>query len=339
MRAGWSKIAVASLLALNIAMAAAAELWVVNKGRDQVQVLSLQDGRVLANLQTGIGPHEVATSPDGALAVVADFGVDTPGYTLQIYDARARRFVREVDISPHNRPHGLAFLPDSRRLLVTAEGSGHLLLVDAVSGRLEAQIRTGQAGSHMVAVDSAGSRAYVANIASSSLSVIDLARWRLIETVPAGAQAEGVTLAGGEVWVSNRAADSLSVFDSATLEWRATLPSAGFPIRAVTSRDGQHVLVTNPRSAQLAVFDTASRREIQRLDLRAGLPADTAYANTALGRGAFPVGVTSSDKRVFVAVAGADHIAVIDKHSWQIVARWPTGREPDGLAIAVHATP
>ncbi len=64
---------------------AAQSLVITNKQDATASIISLGDGRTVATLPTGEGPHEVAVSPDGKLAVVTDYGAqvagpeDTPG--------------------------------------------------------------------------------------------------------------------------------------------------------------------------------------------------------------------------------------------------------------------
>ena len=51
-----------------------ATLLVANKSEASVSLHRLPDGKELARLPTGEGPHEVAVSPDGRFAVVTDYG-------------------------------------------------------------------------------------------------------------------------------------------------------------------------------------------------------------------------------------------------------------------------
>lgn len=309
-------------------------LLVVNKEADSVSLLDLDSGAAQGTLPTGKGPHEIAAAPDGALAVVTNYGsAASPGDSLTVFDLAARKVARTISLGRHTRPHGIQFFADGRRVAVTTEGSGHHLVVDAVDGKVLQAVATGQQVSHMVALSADETRAYVANIGSGSVSVIDLVAGKLVKNLPTGGGAEGVAVAGNEIWVSNRADDTVSVVDARRLEVVATLASADFPIRAATAAGGAQVLVTNARSGDLAVFDAKARKEIARVKLVAD---ETGMASRFFGRpGSTPIGVVAdpAGKRVFVALAGADRIAVVETTGWTVTASWQTGAEPDGLAV------
>ncbi|MGH9362793.1 MAG: YncE family protein, partial [Thermoanaerobaculia bacterium] len=190
--------------------AGAATLLVGNKAEATVSLLDLPSGRVVATLPTGEGPHELAVSPDGKRALVANYGTGPrPGGTLTVIDVPAARVAKTIDLGGPRRPHGLAWL-DGRRALVTAEGSKALLVVDVDAGGVVQEIPTGQEVSHMVAVAPDGSRGYVASIGSGTLTAIDLRERKVLAVVPTGKGAEGidVTPDGREVWVTNREADT-----------------------------------------------------------------------------------------------------------------------------------
>ena len=62
----------------------AGTLIVLNKSDDTAWLFDGATGEKRAEVPTGGAPHEVAVSPDGALAVVTDYGAETPGNTLTV---------------------------------------------------------------------------------------------------------------------------------------------------------------------------------------------------------------------------------------------------------------
>ncbi|AWV06956.1 YncE family protein [Marilutibacter maris] len=328
-------------LALSVAAlapAAAGELLVGNKSADTVWFLSREDGRRTAVAETGAGPHEIAVSPDRRRAVVTNYGGRTPGHTLTVLDLVDGAAARTIELGDHGRPHGLRFLPGNRRVAVTTEDSGSLLVVDLDAGSgddpVEAAIDVGDGMGHMVALSDDGEVAYVSKIAAGTVSRIDLKRARKTGERASGEGAEGIAYrrGHGELWVSNRAADTVTVHDPDTLEVTHTLQSKGFPIRVVFTADARHALVTNARAAELAVFDADSRKRVATIGLSGD---DERYQETLLGRAALPIGVIADPTRprVYVAISGADEIAVVDTGTWQVIERWRTGREPDALGV------
>lgn len=313
------------------ATAGSGTLLVGNKSGDTLWRLSLEDGKKLAEAATAPAPHEIMVSHDGRTVVVSEYGRDTPGHTLGVYDAQGGQLLRRIDLGEHSRPHGMRFTGDGAGVLVTTEGSDALLQV-SLDGHIGRAFDIGPGKGHMVALSPDGRHAYVTKVEAGTLARVQLADGEVLEK-PAGAGAEGIAVArDGSVWVSNREAGTVTVHDPETLDVLATLDSPGFPIRVTFSADGRHALVTNARAATLGVFSVRARQPV------AVVPLDepgVEYRETMLGRAALPIGAIADPdgRRVYVAISGGNQVAVVDTGSWQVVERWPTGDEPDALAI------
>src|SRR5436305_8950536 len=135
-----------SLVLASVVGAQGPALVVLNEAQASASIISLADGRTIATMPVGDGPHEVAISPDGNWAVAANYGGRTPGSSLTVLDLRNRRAVRTIDLGTYARPHGIAFLPDGKRVVVTSEQAGAVVLVDVPNGRVDHAIATGQPG-------------------------------------------------------------------------------------------------------------------------------------------------------------------------------------------------
>jgi len=285
---------------------------------------------------TGIGPHEVAVAYDGSIAVVADYGEKTPGSTLTVYDFRERRVIDTIDLSPHTRPHGIAFLDNRSTLLVTSETSRAVLEVSIRGRRVVRAMDTGAAGSHMLAISGDRRRVYTANLGSGSVSEIDLSTGKLVRTVPTGKETEAIAIAPDEreLWVGNRAEDTLSVLELPGLEPLASIPCAKLPIRLRFTPDGRRVLVSCADSGDVAVIDRDTRTEVARIPMPAaeGEPGEPP-------RSPQPVGllIDPTNRYAFVACTNARRIAVIDLATLEVSAHIETGNVPDGMAWAFRS--
>jgi YVTN family beta-propeller protein len=315
-------------------------LVVLNKAEATASLIDLPTEKVVATLPTGQGPHEVSVSPDGRLALGGNYGMrDAPGSSLTLIDIPAARVVKTIDLGEYQRPHGIQWRADGRHAVVTAEAQKAVLLVDVEAGEVVEVIETQQETSHMVAVTPDGSRAFVANIGSGSVTALDLSGRKVLAHISTGAGTEGidVTPDGRQVWVTSREADTVSVLDASSLEILASLPSASFPIRAKITPDGRHVLVSNARSADVAVFDTSTRTEVRRISMSLEA-ADTEgrLFGDQFGTSSVPIGIVvhPGGKRAYVAHAGADRISVLDLESWEVVGSLTAGKEPDGMAYS-----
>lgn len=228
-------------------------LLVGNKAEDTLSFIDLASGRELARLPTGRMPHEIAVSPDGRQAAVVSYGAAG----IDIFDVPGRRKLRTIDLSSHQGPHGIAWLPDGR-IVATTERSQSLTIVDPARGDQVQAVPTAQEGTHMVAVSADGRLAFTANIGGGTMSVIDLAASRKIRDVHVGGMPEGIALTpdGATLWVADLEQDRVAAFDA----------------RALAATDGSGL---TPKIVIAVTLQDGSAEEIQRLlrplepDLRA----------------------------------------------------------------------
>jgi YVTN family beta-propeller protein len=315
-------------------------LLVLNKSDNTVSLIDLATRKTVATVPTGVGPHEVAVSPDGKTAVIANYGAQTPGNSLTIIDLPGKKAIKTIDLGEYRRPHGIVWLKGNQ-VVVTAEGNKALLVVDINTGKITNAVVTNQNVSHMVVVSPKHSRAFVANIGSGSVTVIDLKANERITDIPTGAGAEGIDISPNEkeVWVTNRAANTVSVIDADSLKVTATLPSKDFPIRVKFAPGGKFVLVSNARSGDVAIFDVGTKAEIKRvsMEVKANEASNTGgRIFSQFGQSPVPVGILVAPglAHAFVANTNADIVTMIDLKTWQIADRLTAGKEPDGLGYS-----
>jgi len=320
--------------------AAVGTLIVLNKSDHTASLVDAATGKTAATVPTGFGPHEVAVSPDGKLAVVANYGTgQNPGNSLTVIDVAAKKKVKDIDLGDYKRPHGITWVKDYT-LAVTTEANKTLLLVDIQAGKVLDAIMTDQNVSHMVVVTADQSKAFVANIGSGTATVLDLKEKKKLADIETGAGAEGIALSpdGKEVWVTNRSANTVSVINAATHNVLATLKSEAFPIRVKFTPDGKYALVSNAQSGEVAVFDAKERKEVRRIKMEFSPvnDADKRLFGNQFGTSPVPVGILIEPSGAFAYVANtqADVITVIDLKEWKIANRIVAGKEPDGLGFS-----
>jgi YVTN family beta-propeller protein len=316
-------------------------LLVLNKSDNTVSLIDLASRKVVATVPTGVGPHEVAVSPNGKIAVVANYGAQTPGSSLTVIDVPGKKVLRTIELGEYRRPHGIVWLKGDE-VALTVEANKSLLVVNVSTGKVLSSVVTDQNVSHMVVVSPKYGRAFVANIGSGSVTVIDLKTLTKVVDLPTGAGAEGIDISPDEkeVWVSNRAANTVSVIETVFPKVVATLQSKDFPIRVKFTSDGKHVLVSNARSGDIAIFDAAKKEEIKRVSMEVkaseGSKAGGRLFGDQFGQSPVPVGILVAPglAHAFVANTNADIVTMVDLKTWQIVDRLTAGKEPDGLGYS-----
>ncbi len=311
-------------------------LVVANQQGANATILDASTLNTVATVPVGQGPHEVAISTDGRWAVVTNYGVQaTPGNTLSVIDLYAETpyVARSIDLGEYRRPHGAVFVQSGTKILVTSESSQRLLLVDFISGRIDTTMATNGRGSHMVAAQRDGRRAWTSNIADGTVTEYDIDTRTTKRTYKVAPDDEGIaaTPGGVQLWVGSNSARTVTVVNTADATVLGTLTGFGHPYRVGVSRTGRSVaVVTDPDSNRVLLFDVGTRRELARIDLatQTGIGAPAAKAG--------PEGIAFDPIADFayVTLHGTNQVAAIDLRARKVAGFGSVGAGPDGIAYS-----
>lgn len=145
------------------------------------------------------------------------------------------------------------------RLYAVLEGSpGALAIVQTGTNQVVANIPVGNTAV-AVAINQNATRAYVANFASDSVSVVDLTTNTVTATVALPSGARPVRLAAcldGKLYVSNRGNNTVSVVDMGTNTIVSTISPGTQPAGIAAHPDGGTVYVALNGSDAMAAIDT-----------------------------------------------------------------------------------
>jgi YVTN family beta-propeller protein len=315
--------------------ARAGMLVVANQEEGSATVIDAATLKSIATLPVGVGPHEVAMSPDGRWAVVTNYGDKTvEGKSLSVIDLAAETpaVVRTIDLGEYHRPHGIAFVQAGAKLLVTSETSQRLVLVDFVSGRVDTALATNGRGSHMVTVQRDGRRAWTANMMDGTVTEYDIDARVTRRTFAPDDEGIAATPGGVQVWVGSNSAKTVTVIDGATTKPLGTLTGFGMPYRIGSSRTGRVIVVSDPISNKIWLFDTGTRRELARIDLA----AEKGSGKPAAGTSAGPEGITFDPitDLAYVTLHATNQIVAVDLVTRKVVGFGSVGAGPDGIAFS-----
>jgi YVTN family beta-propeller protein len=298
-------------------------LLVLNKNDATMVIVDPDTGAVTGTVPVGEAPHELATSDDGRWAFASNYGTGpAPGHTISMIDVAAKKELRRVDVSPLQRPHGLAFA--GGKLYFTAETNKKIARYDPAANKIDWTFETGQDATHMVTIAKDLKTMFTANIASDSVSAIepgaDGAWHQSVIRVGKGPEGNDLTPDGKQLWTANSRDGSVSVVDVAS---KKVINTFGIGTkrsnRIKFTRDGRFALVSDDEAGELVVVDVNSHEVAKRIPL---------------GKNAEGIVVAPDGGRAFVAVNGDNVVAVIDVKTWQVTKRIPTGGGPDGMAWA-----
>lgn len=293
-------------------------LLVLNKSDNTLAIVDPKTLKVVGTVPTGSGPHEVAVSRDGRTAYVTNYGGNVGGKTLSVIDLISLS-ERKVELGLE-RPHGI--LEHGGMIYLTTEGSQAVARYNPEEDRVDWVARTRQEVSHMLVITPDGKKIYTSNMGSNTVSVVPVGAESASKQIPVGRTPEGIAISpdGQEVWVAHRGDGDLSIIDTNTDEVKQKLSRVGeFPIRVEFAADGKRVLISDAQAGALAVYDAASREEIQRIPV-----------------GGIPVGIQLSEhgSRAYVAATGSNKVFVVDLGKLEVAGSIEPGNEPDGMAWA-----
>jgi YVTN family beta-propeller protein len=157
-----------------------------------------------------------AGSPDGEYIFVTD---NNNGMIIRLATSTNATFTSKRIFV---RPNGLAVSADGKTLYVANSQDSTLMFVDATKLTLNDSVSTGGTNPVCVAINPAGTRAYVSNFGytgnGNTVGVVDLGTHSLITTIPAGSGPEGVAVTpdGTKVFVVNKFSNNVMVIDATT---------------------------------------------------------------------------------------------------------------------------
>lgn len=300
--------------------AGAATLLVLNKDDATLSFIDPATGSSTAIVATGAGPHEVAVTADGRIAVVSNYGGESAGDSLSVVDLATRKERARVNLGDLHRPHGLA--TSGRFAYFTAEDARHIGRLDTATGQVDWRFPTNQQRTHMVVASRDGRTLFTSNMGSDSISIIErsgdgVARQTLVSV---GKTPEGLDLTpdGRQLWTSNAEGGSVSIVDVATRKMVKTFDiGTRRSNRIKFTPDGMLALVSDIDAGELVVVDVKSQAVKSRLPI---------------GRGASGILVVPDGSHAYVAAAGERKLVSIDLKSLTVSGQVATGGGPDGMA-------
>jgi YVTN family beta-propeller protein len=302
-------------------------LLVLNKAENSLAIVDPATQKVVARIATGEGPHEIAASADGKLAVVTNYGAKDPGHSLSVIDLAAQKEIHRVDLGPLGRPHGILFADGE--FYFTAELNKLIARYDPSTNKLDWLLGVGQNRTHMLVRTKYLNEFFTSNVDSGTVTAIekssDPSGWK--ETnIAVGKAVEGIDILPDdkEVWVANAGDGTVSIIETATSKVIQTFDArTKHANRLKFTHDGKFALISDPATGELVIVDTATRTITKMLNV---------------GQGPGGILIVPDGSRAYVALAGDNGVAVIDLHTLEVSGKIPTGQGPDGLAWASPST-
>ena len=347
-------------------------VFVPNSASADVAVIDTVTDKVVAHVQVGKVPHQVAVSEDLAKLVATN----TEDDTISVVDLKT--LATEATISLDSSPEHMQLSPNGRLLAVANIGAGTVSLVSLAENREVARVG-GLIDPHNLTFSPDGSLLYVANLGADHVSVVDVARAEVVDEIPVAeptpiaaavhdgaAEFQGIvnvtaTPDGRLGFAAHGEGNTLAVIDLAQGSKLKDIALGELPWRAFTTADGRFMLVPNNGERTVSVISTASLEVVATLPgaadmtgVNAGWFDTTGFvisrgedkaivldlvAMSGAGEIALPgspeTGITTPDgSKLYVALSGANKVAVIDTRARKVIKMIDgVGKEPWGVTM------
>jgi YVTN family beta-propeller protein len=300
-------------------------LVVANQREHTALLIDPETGQEVAKVTVGVNGHEVAVSPDSRFAYVPIYGNSgvgkpgTDGATIDVVDLHEHKLAATIDLGKPLRPHRAEFGPDGL-LYVTAELAKAVDVIDPATRKVIREIPTGAIESHMIVISPDGRRAYTANVAAGSVSVLDLKQRALVTVIPVAKTVQRISISadGKRVFTHDQDTPRIAVIDTSTNKVASWISLPATVYSSSATADGRKLLAASP-SGKIFVIDLATRKLEQSFDIPA-----------ALGE----LLITPDGKSAFVSCPQAGTIEVLDIPGHKLLQPIKLTLGVDGLAWA-----
>jgi YVTN family beta-propeller protein len=280
---------------------------------------SVDDPRPGAAVPIGGQPHDVAVTPDGTSAWVAD----PARGTVVVLDPATGATTATIPI-PEGPPQMVTFSPDGSRAYVSVFDAAYrrnfLDFVDTRTRVILASVPVGK-GPYGVGTTPDGRKLYVPLFADAHMDVLDTATAAVVGHVEEQPNPQWVAVSRDGRWAytANHYSDVVTVVDTATDQVVRTIAVGDGPRSVELSPDGTRLAVADSLAGSVTLIDAASNQVVL----------------TVSGLGAGPQDVTwaPDGRHVYTADVSDGTVGVVDTSSGTVTAQVPTGRGPSSVAV------
>jgi YVTN family beta-propeller protein len=373
--AGALNISILASLAVSPAMALDNPedyLFVPNRASNDVAVIDSKTDKVIAKINVGHVPHQVAVSKQQGKLIVTN----THDNTLSIVDLKSLENLATLTLD--TEPEHMEMSADGSVLAVGNIGAGTVSLISLLENTEMKRI-SGLIEPHNMTFGPKGALLYVGNLGANFVSVIDVKQAKVINEIQVGdAKAvasrssvsdeyQGIinvtrSVDGRIGFAAYGDGDRMAVIDLESQKKIKDLITGDEPWRAFSTANGKYMIVPNNGDETVSVFDTATLREVARLEGAADMTGvntgwfdSTAFVISRGDNKAIVIdldkmenvgeialesnpetGVTTPDgRKLYIALSGTDRVAVIDTQKRKVTGYIDgVGEEPWGAHMA-----
>ena len=310
------------------------KLYIVNKRSRDINVFNLSTGKEIAKIPINMESHEAIAIKDQNRIVLTSFGANQPeGNLIKVINTKTNEIEKTINLKTNISTKGIVTFNEENKVAVLDFIRNELLVLNIETDSIEKQIQTKQKTSYLLVFHPIKSLAYITNIDSNSISILDFDKNEVVKIIPCGLATESIDITpdGSEIWVTNKNDDSITVINTVTNKVIETLSTGNIPLKLKFSIDGKYCLVANANDGNIYVYNQQSKKKIKTIILH----GKTTVLEKILYHTPYPVNILMhpNGQYAFIANSNANKIEVIDMKTFKIVSTISTGKIPDALVF------
>ncbi len=286
-----------------------------------VSVINTATNTVVNAIPHATGSANVAFTPDGTEAFVADSGTSS----VSVINTSTQTVVATVPVGSIPYAVAMAVTSNGTFAYVTSAGSNNVSVISEASNTV---IQTINVGSYPVGAAAApnSSLVYVVNQSGNNVSVISVASNTVIATIPVGTFPIYAAFSpdSSTAYVTNYNSGTVSVIDTASSTVIATVTGFAHPFQVAVTADGTAAYITDETANNLKVISTATNT----------------ITNT-IPVGTFPIGIAIATAppttQIITMPLSPTHPNVFNFGTNNMVVQYPAGTTFSGVNMTIAA--
>ncbi len=235
-------------------------VYMSNSGSSTITVISTETNTIVTKINLSGGSFGLCVSADGSRVYATNFGRKT----VDVIDAATNTIISTLPAG--QTPYGIVCTPDGSRLYIVNYISDqtiptYVTVVNTLTGSIEAQIGVGILAAEGITINKNGSRVYVSNPVSNSVSVISTASNTVVDNITGLSGPKGIVLSPDDTKLYTKNAVTYQLMETdlltntTTAFGQAGRGSLGIDLTA----DGVLAYVVNYLDDNVSVINTVTR--------------------------------------------------------------------------------
>ena len=243
---------------------------------------------------------------------------------LMVIDAETAEITKEVHLN--RNLHGIDISPQGKYLYLTSgsleegEEFNYIMIYDTEKEEIIKEIESPSKSPSHISFSRDGRLAFVTNVVSNDVSVLDVKKKEIIDTIPVGrVPNEGKPSADGTmVYVASLLDNVLSLVDIERGEEVLRIPAGEGTHGVAVSEDNQFVWTANRNSGDVTVIDLSVKEVIKTIET-GDMPNHVFQ-------------VPNTDK-MYVSNLESGDIAVVDMETYEVIKKIEVGSSPHEIGF------